>query len=83
MFRLSRPKWTALWPLVAVASTRGQSAQACELMSQMLEDTQQRLPDTLEALAARVIKASEEQDIEEAGAYLEQAIELAKDLAYL
>ena len=70
-------KWTYLWPLVAVYVREGQIGQAVEAGCQMLEPSQQRLPDELEATLAHAGAAWASEDVRTTKDLLCRALELA------
>ncbi len=75
-------KWAYLWPLMAVRLGEGKIAEAVESGLEMLEPSQQQLPDELESLleAAGAAWASEQPEV--AAGELARALELAHDLHY-
>jgi DNA-binding SARP family transcriptional activator/predicted DCC family thiol-disulfide oxidoreductase YuxK len=76
-------QWTALWPLVAVAAAQDRLRDACELMCALLEPTQQRLLEALTAVIENAVSACEESKPEATRTWLDQAVLLAGELAYL
>jgi len=75
-------KWTALWPLISVAHSQHQVSEAVDYARNLLEPTQQRLPDALTALLEDTIESLEGGETEAAYTYLTQAIELAQELGW-
>ena len=75
-------KWAYLFPLMAVRLGEGKVAEAVEAGLQMLEPSQQHLPDELDSLleSAGAAWASEQPEV--AAAKLRQALELAHDLHF-
>jgi hypothetical protein len=76
-------QWTAIWPLVAVAAAKDQTCEACALLCALLEPTQQRLPEALTAAVENAVRACEESKPEAMRTWLDQAVLLAGELAYL
>ena len=76
-------QWTALWPLVAVATAQDRPGDACELLPALLESGQQRLPEALTVVVEKAISACEQRDEEAARTWLDEAVLLARELAYL
>ncbi len=76
-------QWTALWPLVAVALTRGWKSRAVGYVRTLLEPTQQRLPAVMATeLEAALLKWGNKQSLE-CQAHLDRAIKLAQESGYL
>ncbi len=75
--------WICLWPLIAVRLGTGHVSAAVDASRQLLEPSQQRLPDELEAPVVAAGAAWDIGDRELAGAKLAQAVELAERLRYL
>jgi hypothetical protein len=75
-------KWAYLWPLIAVRLGEGKVAEAVRAGLQMLEPSQQHLPDELDSLleSAGAAWASEQPEV--AAAKLRQALELSHDLHF-
>ncbi|MFO7697740.1 MAG: BTAD domain-containing putative transcriptional regulator [Anaerolineae bacterium] len=73
-------RWIGLWPLVAVALARGQVEEAGGHALALLEPTQQRLP---EALNAPLEAAAHADSQGMAGRRLYRATEIARELGYL
>jgi tetratricopeptide (TPR) repeat protein len=72
-------RWTALWPLLAMALEEDQIAEALEHARALLEPAQQRLPDTLTALLDDAIRAWQRARPEIAAAHLRRAVQLAQE----
>jgi len=75
--------WICLWPLIAVRLAARQVRGALDASRQLLEPSQQRLPDELEAMVEAARRAWESGDADLAGATLAGAVELAERLRYL
>jgi tetratricopeptide (TPR) repeat protein len=74
--------WICLWPLIAVRLGTGNVSEAVDASRQLLEPSQQRLPDELEPVVIAAQAAWDSGDRELAGAKLAQAVELAHDLHF-
>jgi hypothetical protein len=75
--------WICLWPLIAVRLGAGNVSEAVAASRQLLEPSQQRLPDELEPVVEAAVAAWDGDDRELAWAKLAQAVELAERLRYL
>jgi class 3 adenylate cyclase/ABC-type transporter Mla MlaB component len=75
--------WICLWPLIAVRLGAGELSEAVVASRQLLEPSQQRLPDELEPVVEAALAAWESDDCGRAGAKLAEALELAERLRYL
>ncbi len=75
--------WICLWPLIAVRLRAGDVSEAVDASRQLLEPSQQRLPDELEPLVITAGAAWDSGDRELAGATLARAVELAHELHFL
>jgi predicted ATPase len=75
--------WICLWPLIAVRLGTGNVSEAVDASRQLLEPSQQRLPDELEPVVIAAGAAWDSGNRELAGAKLAQAVELAHDLHFL
>jgi class 3 adenylate cyclase/tetratricopeptide (TPR) repeat protein len=75
--------WICLWPLISVRLLTGNISAAVDASRQLLEPSQQRLPDELEPVVIEAGAAWDSGDQEVAGAKLAWAVELAHDLHYL
>jgi hypothetical protein len=75
--------WICLWPLIAVRLGTGNVSEAVDASRQLLEPSQQRLPDELEPVVIAAGAAWDSGNRELAGAKLAQAVELAERLRYL
>jgi tetratricopeptide (TPR) repeat protein len=76
-------QWTAIWPLVATAAAQDQTSGACAFLPVLLESSQQRLPEALSVAVENAVSACKEGDEEAARTWLDQAVLLARELAYL
>jgi tetratricopeptide (TPR) repeat protein len=76
-------QWQALWPLVAVALARGRKEEAWAYAKALLEPTQQRLPDALDAALVAAVQAKTQDQAEVADLHLDQALSLAREMGYL
>lgn len=76
-------KWTALFPLLAMADLDKQIEETIEYCHTLLDSGQMRLPDPLEEVLNEVISCWEEKNNEEMLAKLHQAVESAKEYGYL
>jgi hypothetical protein len=70
-------------PLVAVAVAERNIEEAIECARVLLEPKQMRLPDKLTSVLEAAIAASEQDELDRAGAELERAVTLAEGLGYL
>jgi tetratricopeptide (TPR) repeat protein len=75
--------WICLWPLIAVRLGAGNVSEAVAASRQLLEPSQQRLPDELEPVVEAAVAAWDGDDHGLAGSKLAQAVELAERLRYL
>jgi class 3 adenylate cyclase/tetratricopeptide (TPR) repeat protein len=75
--------WIALWPLVAMHLGAGHVAEAFAAGRQMLEPSQQRLPDVLERALESACAAWESDEPEVAGVQLAETLRLAKQSNYI
>jgi hypothetical protein len=75
--------WICLWPLIAVRLASGHVLEAVDASRQLLEPSQQRLPDELEPVVEAARAAWDSGSPEVARAKLAQAVELAERLRYL
>ena len=76
-------QWAALWPLIGVALTQDQFAEAVEHARLLLAPQQQLLPDTLNALVEAIILSWDAGKSEVARPHLRQAAALAQEMGYL
>lgn len=76
-------QWQALWPLIGVALARGQEDDAWTYVQALLEPTQQRLPDELNAALIAAAQAKAENQVGAARLHLDRAMELAREMGYL
>jgi tetratricopeptide (TPR) repeat protein len=76
-------QWTALWPLISLATARDDLPGAIDHASAVLDPEQQRLPQDLAVHLEGAVQGFEAGDKTAARNYLKQAIELAQDLGYL
>lgn len=76
-------KWTALFPLIAVAASRDEIARAIEYCHALLDPPQHRLPDVLNRELEEAIAAWEQEDAPRAAQILEKALTLAQAERYL
>jgi tetratricopeptide (TPR) repeat protein len=75
--------WTARFPLLAVALTRGQVPEALDHARAMLQPLQQRLPAPLEAALEAAIQTSDDEQAELVRQHLERVVEAAQETGYL
>jgi len=75
-------KWVYLWPVVAMHLGEGKVAKAVAAGLQMLEPSQQRLPDELESLLESAVAAWTSEKANLAGRELARALEVAHDLDF-
>ena len=75
--------WICLWPLIAVRLETGHVSKAVDASRQLLQPSQQRLPDELEAPVVAAGAAWDGGKRALALAKLAQAVELAERLRYL
>ncbi|HEV2131845.1 MAG TPA: AAA family ATPase [Longimicrobiaceae bacterium] len=78
-------QWLALWPLLALALESGAAriSKAVEYARQLLDLSQQRLPDVLTSPLEDAIQQWETGDAEAARTHLRQAVALAGETGYL
>ena len=76
-------RWAALWPLVGVALERQEEATALDCARQLLDPTQQRLPDEMTRALEAALAARDGGDASEANLHLRRAAEMAVGLGYL
>jgi tetratricopeptide (TPR) repeat protein len=75
--------WLAHWPLLAVHLSQGQMRQALDHARAMLDPSQQRPPETLEALLEEAAQTWDEGQAKSARECLKQAMDLAGEMGYL
>jgi tetratricopeptide (TPR) repeat protein len=73
-------QWTALWPMIGVALAQGKVSEAVDYACALLESSQQRLPDSLNAFLKQAIKDLGEGKTAKARNNLNRAVDLAHDL---
>ena len=76
-------RWLYLTPLIAVALADDRIPEAIEHARGLLEPTQQRLPDTLEATLEGAIETWDKGQSEAARIHLDHAMELVQEMGYL
>lgn len=76
-------QWAVYLPLLAVATTRGQVSEAVQYATQLLDVTQQLLPDPLNALLAEAVAHHRQGANAQARASLQAAVRAAESLNYL
>ena len=76
-------KWTALWPLIAIAIECNDVSAAAKYSQQLLDPPQQPLPPKLAACVAEIIKAHKSAQEKEALEIAGHAVQLARKLKYL
>jgi tetratricopeptide (TPR) repeat protein len=72
-------QWLALWPLIAVALIRGRDEEAYAHAQALIEPRQQHLPEKLNATLTAGLQAG----VGAARPYLDLAVELAREMAYI
>ena len=76
-------KWTALWPLIAIAIECKDVSAAAKYSQQLLDPLQQPLPPELTACVAGISKAHKSAQEKEALEIAGHAVQLARKLKYL
>jgi hypothetical protein len=76
-------EWTALWPLIGVALTENQVAQAAEYARALLDQKQQRPPEVLEVALEATVRAADIGDLEAVRVAITHALSPARALGYL
>jgi DNA-binding SARP family transcriptional activator len=76
-------QWQVLWPAIAVALARGRDEEAWAHAQALLEPTQQRLPEELNAVLEAAIQAFAEGQARVARPRLDRAMEMAREMGYL
>ena len=76
-------RWTALWPLLAVALTKAQIAEAVDYARTLLNPLQERLPETLTTALEAAIQTWDSNESETARSLLQQAMILAQEMRFL
>ena len=76
-------QWTALWPLLAVALTKAQIAEAVDYARTLLNPLQERLPETLTTALEAAIQTWDSNEPETARTHLQQAMIVAQEMSYL
>jgi len=76
-------QWAAYLPLIAVAMSNSQIAEAIQYARALLEPTQQRLPDPLDTPLAQAAQFYEQGLLESARLCLGQALAAAEQMRYL
>jgi hypothetical protein len=74
--------WVRLWPVVAARLAAGEIGPAVNAGRQMLDPSQQRFEEELEALLVAACAAWDNGQPERAGLSLSDALELAEALRY-
>src|SRR5204862_7055373 len=72
-------KWTALWPLIAIAFECKDVSAAAKYSQQLLDPSQQPLPPELAACVAEIIKAHKSAQEKEALEIAGHAVQLARE----
>jgi tetratricopeptide (TPR) repeat protein len=75
--------WVALWPLIGICLARNQLTEAVDYTRKLLVPVAQPQPDALAAPLQAAIQAWEQEQPEQAYAYLTQAAALAEPMGYL
>jgi hypothetical protein len=75
-------RWIGLWPLVATHLEAGKVAEAVAAGREMIEPSQERLPDELESILGSVCAAWEQEEPEVARDKLAEALQMAHDMHY-
>ncbi|MCX6032223.1 MAG: AAA family ATPase [Chloroflexi bacterium] len=76
-------QWLALWPLIAAALHEKQLSLAVEYARNLLDPSQQQLPDALTASLEQAVQAWTEDAPESAHSLLDQSLTLAQQMHYL
>ena len=76
-------QWTAYLPLIAVALRNAEVAEGVQYARALLEPTQQRLPDPLDAPLTQAVQFFEQGQTDSARVSLQQAIAAAEQMRYL
>jgi tetratricopeptide (TPR) repeat protein len=76
-------QWSARWPLLGAALKAGRLVEALNHARIMLEPSQPRMPDVLEAGLENAVRAADAGDFGAARAYLEPLLAPARALNYL
>lgn len=76
-------QWLALWPLLAVAIDRAADAPPIDAVRQLLDPSQQRLPDALNKALGDAVQQWEQGETTAAVSILAQTLAQARELHYL
>lgn len=76
-------QWMAFFPRIGVALAENRHAHVWDLISKILESSQQILPESLDILLRKALRAEEQISFQESLAKLEEAIKEAKFMGYL
>ncbi len=71
-------RWTALWPLIGTALSRDDTASAVEWARGLLDPSQQRMAEDLDAPVDAAVHAWEDGDVRAARSRLEEAAAIAR-----
>jgi hypothetical protein len=75
-------RWAALWPLLGVAHSRGQIADAIRYARDLLAPLQQSLPAPLAEVLHQAIQAWDTNQPETAAKHLHEALAVAQEAGY-
>jgi len=76
-------QWTGLWPLIDIAATSEQLANAMDYVRLLLAPTQQRPPETLLTVLEEAVRTWDAGHRELVRSLLQRAISLAQSMGYL
>ena len=76
-------RWAALWPLIGVAIEHDDLATAMDYPRQLLDPSQQRLPQEMIQYLLAALTAWDEPDVNAASAHFRAAAKIAVDKGYL
>jgi DNA-binding SARP family transcriptional activator len=76
-------KWTALWPLIALALHEEQIPNAVAYLRMLLAPNQQGLPDSLVSTIELALHSWDQNNHDETSQHLHLAVEIAQQFAYL
>jgi hypothetical protein len=76
-------QWIVLWPLIGAALAQDDLEDATGCARALLEPSQQRMADDVEAAIQAAVQAWDQEDINSARNWLQNALERAQEAGYL
>jgi hypothetical protein len=75
--------WMALWPMIALSLSRGDTGRAIDLARGLLDPTQEPLPPALRDLVSEAIGAAASGNVTKAAETMSRAVETAQQTGFL